>query len=102
MRYQFAFVFLGVLSGLLAGCAGEAGQGEELGREEEALCNPACDVLVTGVKPTSIALDSSNAFFTNNFSLLAELDKVPLAGGVRTVVASSPLTMTGVVRLGGS
>jgi hypothetical protein len=76
------------------GCGAEADAEGELGEVSEAL------TLSSGVRPTSIALDGSNAYFTNSFSPTNELDQVPLAGGALTIRATTTAIMTSVVRLG--
>lgn len=57
---------------------------------------PIVTTLASGVRPTSIALSSTNVYFSNAFSLFQEVDSIPLGGGVKTVLhstAARPLSL---------
>src|SRR4051812_9758229 len=78
----------------LQGCGGSSSSEEDRaspGREIILICTtcPQPATLVSGVNPTSIALDDTYVYFTNATSLPYELDRAPLAGGAKAVLASN-------------
>lgn len=76
----------------LVGCsAADLAEEGQVGVQSEAL------TLLSGVKPTSITLDGKNAYFTNAWAPNNVIDKVPLAGGPKTQLASVTGYMTSVV-----
>jgi len=92
----------------LQGCGGPApAEGVQPVSLPQDTCLPFCEppppsTLLSGVKPTSITLDASNAYFTNAFSPISEVDSVALAGGAKSVLASAPTTLSSVATSGGT
>ncbi|RYZ04056.1 MAG: hypothetical protein EOO73_25755 [Myxococcales bacterium] len=110
--------FVAILS-LLVGCGDEASS-EELAESGEAIAAlpslptsmvpvppsgllpplPVVVTLETNVRPTSIALDSSNVYYTDTFELTSEVVARPLAGGAKTVLHSTFTLPSSLVRFG--
>jgi hypothetical protein len=87
----------------LEGCGGDAA-GERVSPDSDlifiCLLCPVPATLVSGVNPTSIALDDTYVYFTNAASLPYELDRAPLAGGTKTKLASNNFNMSSLTRNG--
>jgi hypothetical protein len=76
----------------LMGCAARDPADEEPGQQSDAICQAPCGtstILVSGVTPTSIALDASNVYFTDGPT--SQIAKVPIAGGPRTTLLTQPI-----------
>ncbi len=98
---------------LLVGCGGE-GPTDDFTESGQALVEPVpiptvgptlppiffAQTLATNVRPTSIALDESNIYYTDTFNLMAEVASRPLAGGAKTVLHGTYTLPSSIVRLG--
>jgi hypothetical protein len=107
MRVNGIVRSLGCCALLAAGCGGSftPGPDEERASPESdiivtCLLCPQTVTLVSGVNPTSIALDDTYVYFTNAASLPYELDRAPLAGGTKTKIASNNSNMNSLTRVG--
>jgi hypothetical protein len=105
MRVSIFAKFVGATVAIASVSCGGAEPGEaapDVTEERAAICLPCLfgpTTIVSGVTPTSIALSSTDAYFTNG-PYLSQLDRVPLGGGPATVLAKVTGTMNSVTRYG--
>jgi hypothetical protein len=98
---------------LLLGCSGE-GPPEDLQEVGQSIAVspvptlttplppilPVPQVVASNVRPTSIALDASNVYYTDNFALIAEVAARPLGGGAKTLLHTTTTLPSSIVRFG--
>lgn len=109
--------FVVALSVVALGACGPSASTEELGQSQQALIEPIplptvtatvsvppfslfIQTLASNVRPTSIALDATNVYFTDTFNLNAQVAGLPRAGGTKTVFHQTTTLPSSLVRQG--